>query len=99
MISEKDFQANVVALAKASGWKRIYHTWDSRRSEKGFPDLVMLRGERLLVAELKTERGRVRPEQHEWLDAFAEAGVETHIWRPSDMVNIAQVLGRKSVYV
>jgi hypothetical protein len=36
------------------------------------------------VVELKSELGRTSPEQEEWLAAFAQAGVESHVWRPSD---------------
>ncbi len=53
------------------GW-RLYHTRDSRRSPAGFPDLVLVsRGRgRLLFVELKSDTGRVRPEQAEWLDVL-----------------------------
>ena len=36
--TEKGFQAAVVELARLRGWL-VYHTYDSRRSAKGFPDL------------------------------------------------------------
>lgn len=42
LISERQLQATVIDLAKAYGW-RYYHTYDSRRSPEGFPDLVLLR--------------------------------------------------------
>ena len=60
-----------------------YHTHDSRRSEPGFPDLVIV-GSRMIIRELKTERGRVRPEQRTWLDALRRAGQDADIWRPGD---------------
>jgi hypothetical protein len=47
----------------------------------GFPDLVMLRGPRLIVAECKSPRGRLSAEQDRWLAAFREAGVETWVVR------------------
>ena len=101
-ISEKRLLAAVRELARVSGWL-CYHTHDSRRSEAGFPDLVLARGGRVVFAELKSERGRLRPEQRVWLDALAEAEHEVHLWRPADWENgkIASVLGgltnRKSV--
>lgn len=65
-ISERDFQAQVVQLAQLHGWL-AYHTFDSRRSAAGFPDLVLVRGSELIFAELKTDHGTVRAEQHRWL--------------------------------
>lgn len=51
----------------------------------GWPDLLLLRGKRVIVAELKSERGRLTRAQQEWLDAWRETGfIETHVWRPGD---------------
>ena len=36
LITEKDFMAQVVALAQTLGW-RVWHCHDSRRSAAGFP--------------------------------------------------------------
>jgi hypothetical protein len=82
-LSEKAFLAQVVQLAKLRNWL-CYHTHDSRHSARGFPDLVLVRPRTggLLVAELKTDGGRLTPEQSAWLDAFAAAGVAAHVWRP-----------------
>lgn len=70
-LSEAAFQRQVLGLASFYGW-RAYHTYDSRRSHKGFPDLVLVRGPELLFVELKTNKGRIRPEQAEWLNALHE---------------------------
>lgn len=101
-VSEREFQAAVVELARWCGW-RCYHTFDSRRSVAGFPDLVMVRDDRLVVAELKSARGRVSVEQQGWLDAFGvvadgSAGrVMVCVWRPADWVSIVGVLARREV--
>lgn len=51
----------------------------------GFPDLIAIsRDGHLKVAEVKTVRGIVRPEQHRWLDAFSQAGALADILRPGD---------------
>ena len=38
----------------------------------GFPDLVVLVGDTLHLVELKRARGRVRPEQQQWLQQLAQ---------------------------
>jgi hypothetical protein len=91
-VTESEFQALVLDMANLFGW-RSYHTHDSRRSAAGFPDLVLVRRERLIFAELKTERGRVGDAQSEWLDALdAIPGIEVYLWRPSDTGRIEHVL-------
>ena len=82
-MSEAELMANVRQLCRTLGLL-CYHTYDSRRSEPGFPDLVIV-GSRVIIRELKTERGRVRPEQRAWLDALSRAGQDADIWRPRDL--------------
>lgn len=69
---ESAWQTQVEQLAGFYGWGPIYHTHDSRRSHPGFPDLVLVRDRELLFVELKTDKGRVRPEQQVWLDALEQ---------------------------
>ena len=56
--SEEDFAETVIELFRLNNWI-VYHTRDSRRSEPGFPDLVMARPPVLLFAEIKNEKGRL----------------------------------------
>ncbi|MGE9348668.1 VRR-NUC domain-containing protein [Isoptericola variabilis] len=97
-MSEAALQTRVLGLARELGWM-AYHTHDSRRSQPGFPDLVLLHAKRggQVVAELKTERGRVSTEQHRWLAEFRGCGVEAHVWRPADLLDgtILAVLTRE----
>jgi hypothetical protein len=80
---ERDLMAEVRHIATGFGW-RVYHTHDSRRSTAGFPDLVLVRGSRLVFAELKSLKGIVEPEQREWLDDLARVkGVEVWLVRPA----------------
>lgn len=90
-ITEKAFTQQVMHLLKAMGWK-AYHTWRSVHSVKGFPDICAVKGERLLFAELKTEKGRVTPEQEEWLELLAvPQSNEVYLWRPSDWEEIVEI--------
>ena len=89
---ERDFQAAVVELARLAGW-RCYHTFDSRRSEPGFPDLCLVRGGQIVFAELKTAHGRLSAAQREWLAALGACpGVDAVLWRPEDWDEIEGVL-------
>ena len=91
-MNEKDFQAEVVRLARLNGFL-VYHTHDSRRSQAGFPDLIMLKGDYQIVAELKTDKGKCTDVQADWLEAFD--AVRRHrvaLWRPKDMEDIIRAL-------
>jgi hypothetical protein len=88
MDEDTELLPNVTELAIRLGWL-VFHDYDSLRNRAGFPDLIMLRAGRLLVVELKSHKGRLRPAQHVWLDAFAAVGgnVETYLWRPLDLLD------------
>lgn len=100
-VSEKEFMAWVVNLAKDRGWS-VYHTHDSRRSEAGFPDLTCLREvprwnksiarARQVVAELKMPGKKPTAKQREWLRLFELHGAETFVWYPGDVRTIREVL-------
>lgn len=90
--TEKVFQAQVEELAKHCGWL-VYHTYDSRRSAPGFPDLVMCRADRCLVVELKSVKGRESQEQRKWLAAFNRVPhIEVYVWRPGDWDEVEKAL-------
>ena len=86
---EADLQSKVLRLARDLGYELTYHTHDSRRSNPGFPDLVLLsmRRGRLLYRELKTERGQVSPDQRRWLIALRDVGADAGVWRPTDLLD------------
>lgn len=98
-MSERAFQQGVLKLARFHGFALAYHTHDSRRSAPGFPDLVLVnpRTGRVLWRELKTNKGRVSPEQRAWLDGLAAAGMDAGVWRPNDLeagLVIAELTGK-----
>lgn len=87
-MSEAELQEAVEELAGWLGW-RTWHDHDSRRNRAGLPDLVAVhhRQQRVIFAELKTARGRLRPEQEAWRADLIAAGVEYFLWRPADWLD------------
>lgn len=99
--TEKEFQAALIQYAKLQGFL-CYHTFDSRRSEPGFPDVCMTRlpfGEnpgRLIFVECKSLYGKLTRPQETWLKALGMAGAETHVWTQNDWPEIERVLSRRA---
>ena len=55
----------------------------------GWPDLWLARSPRLIVVELKGERGRLTGNQRSWLQLFRHCpGIEVYVWRPSNWSEI-----------
>lgn len=87
------FQGEVLKLAYLLGWKH-YHTYNSKHSPPGWPDLVLIRAPRLIFVELKTPRyPTVTSDQRWWLDNLAMCGHETYVWKaPGDWESYRKVL-------
>lgn len=96
-LTEKQWQAQAIQTARTLGWSHIYHTFNSRRSAHGFPDLVLVR-DRCLFLELKTERGKLSEPQKEWLRALHAADCEAYVARPHDLDALAVVLAARRRY-
>lgn len=99
--TEDEFLRQVLALAKLHGWRRAHFRpartalgWRTAVSGDGagFPDLVLLRGKRQVIAELKARRKKPEPAQHEWLAAFDLVGAEVYVWFPEKWPEIESVL-------
>lgn len=100
-ISEAEFTAQVIELAHLLGW-RVAHfrpAWTNKGwrtpvqgDGKGFPDLVMVKGERLIFAELKSETGRMTPEQDAWHDALRPTGALMAVFYPRHWDVIVEIL-------
>ena len=90
-VTETDLLLAVQAYAEGEGWL-VHHERQSGHfnkygkwlasSKRGFPDLVLARDGVVILAELKTERGTMTPEQKEW----KAAGVG-HLWKPRHASN------------
>ena len=109
-LTEQQFQKQVVQLAKLYKWRvahfrcvrvqrrggAVYYETPVGVDGKGWPDLVMLRGNRLVVAELKVGKNKTTPEQDAWLAAFRSfEDAEVYLWRPSDWHEIESVLTKE----
>lgn len=101
MVSEEDFQKAVCGFAAASGYLVHYQrrsgfigkdgTWKGS-GPAGFPDIVLAIANRNpIFVELKTERGRLRPDQVGWMETLG--AVYHRVWRPRDARDIIQELG------
>ena len=97
-VLEKEWDATLFhsqkGLAPMLGWRLTYHTLRSKGSQSGFPDRVLVR-DRIIYAELKREKTQPTVAQKEWLDGLARAGAEVYLWRPSDLDEIAKILGKR----
>jgi hypothetical protein len=75
----------------------FYHTYDARRSEKGFVDCVCAKpGHPLYLWELKSERGKLTADQLIWQEFLAlTRGTQVAVYRPSQWALIEACLTRK----
>jgi hypothetical protein len=81
-MTEAELLDSVRTLARFTGWM-TYHTYTSKHSDAGFPDLVLVRGPELIFAELKRERGRITDQQQAWLDQLRDVrAIDVYEWRP-----------------
>ncbi len=112
--SEDEFRQAVQQYATLRGWlvhhQRPGRTADGWRSSisghAGFPDLVMVRSCITVIAELKTQRGRLRQTQKDWLAAWEvctpgdvderfrvyNESLIVAVWRPTDWPEIERTL-------
>jgi hypothetical protein len=99
-ITEAELQTLVVDLAHTYGW-RVMHVRPSRVGEErwatatsipGWPDLTLLGHGRALFVELKSEKGRLRPEQLEVIALLRAAGLDARVWKPSSWLEIEATL-------
>lgn len=99
--TEREFTDQVLQMLATFGWQSLHirpgRTATSWRTPvagngKGFPDILAIRRERIVVAELKVGRNKLTEEQRDWLHLWQLARAEVFEWRPEDFQSIAQVL-------
>lgn len=83
-MNEKELQDKVLELCRKYNLL-VFHSTDSRRDiGKGWPDLTIA-GKNLLFAELKSDVGRLSPEQTTWRYTLQSIGFGHVVWRPIDL--------------
>jgi hypothetical protein len=112
-MSERQFQKAVIEMAQRLGWRVAWFPDEGYRElvkagrfdalpDAGYPDLTLVRigggRARLIFAELKSARGRLRPEQEAWCEALvavegaAPWTVSYRVWKPHQMDEIEETL-------
>jgi hypothetical protein len=100
-ISETEFLSQVLQVAEMLGWHaahfrpaltgRGWRTPVQGDLGKGWPDLVLGRGDRLIFAELKRDGAKTTSDQERVLDVLILVG-EARVWRPADFDRIGEIL-------
>ena len=89
-MTENELKHAVLAIAKRNGWL-VYHVPMAtvRGSQgRGYPDLTLARGGRVLWIELKQETGKLTMEQLRWAAALGQ----WYLIRPSTLPYAEAVL-------
>lgn len=93
-MSEKVFQQHVEQFFRMNGWL-VYHSYDSRRSAPGFPDLCLVPPEKkpgkAMFAELKIGKNKATGAQMMWLDRLRKGGNRAYLWTPDSWDEIRRV--------
>ena len=96
LIAERELQATIIEACETLGL-RVFHVHDARREVQGrsgrrlvgdaqaagYPDLTIAGNGRTVWAELKSGRGKLEPEQAEWLDMLPAH--QSYVWQPRDL--------------
>ena len=94
---EKTFMSQIIQVARLHGWI-TYHTFYSRRSPEGFPDLAVVRPELgrgdVYLWEVKSRTGKVNMAQQLWLNALDGKRITAGLVRPADFADLAHLLQR-----
>ena len=107
-MSEEQLQSAIIELAHSLGYmvahfrpaRVMVHGMMTYRTPvsadgKGFFDLVLVGWGRIIASEIKSEKGKLSPEQVKWARQWEASGGLYYLWRPSDWLNdtISKVLG------
>ena len=120
-VSEKVFQRQIVELAHRLRWKIVHfrpamtsHGWRTpvQGDGTGFFDCIMFKPPRLILAELKSDTGKLTKGkviltgrrskyvmgEEDWKQIYLQYPyIEVYVWRPVDLEEIARILQRPTV--
>ena len=107
-MNERDFQKAIIDAAHQLGWFVAHFRPAQIRLGKwvtpvqadgaGFPDLVMVKDGMMIIAEVKTERGVLSPEQRIWISKMSalerknRGVVLIRVWKPRHWDQIIHLL-------
>lgn len=99
---ETQVQDQIIRVVRTLGYL-VYHTHDSRRSEKGFPDICIVGFDKLIFIEFKAGKNTATKEQQQWLDELNNAGVDARLyhvdtWKSGDRRLIDELIFAKRQY-
>ena len=103
---EDDFQQQIIDYAHLNHWKvahfrtariqrkdgSVYYATPVQADGEGFPDLILLKGNQIVIAEIKSENGKLSDKQKEWLAAWEMTEADVFVWRPQDWDEIEKRL-------
>jgi hypothetical protein len=98
--TEAAFQARLIEYALSRGWEWMHigrtgkYTANGAKGTlgTGWPDLTMVRGTRLIFAELKAQRAPIPGAEQQRVLLILSDAAEVYHWRPSDWPMILEVL-------
>lgn len=99
-MNEEQLTTRILEAAITYGWLVTHFrpAWTGKgwrtplQGHKGFPDLVLVKGERVIFAELKSLTGKLSRDQAIWLDRLRTAGAEVYVWDERDWPFILALL-------
>ena len=100
-MTEAEWLGQVTELAEMLSWSWVHfrpartaHGWRTPVSGPlgaGWPDLTLVRGDRIVFAELKVEGKRPTVDQV-FVLSILDVAAEAHVWTPADLDDVAKVL-------
>jgi len=85
-MSESELEENIRALCKDLGILR-FHVKDSRGTNAGLPDDILIGPGGVLWRECKTQKGQLTKAQWAAANALNLAGQDWDTWRPADLLS------------